>query len=293
MRDKATVLRCWLTSRFARLPTATGCIALLVSAEALAAASGTPTQSPAGGGFLLAWLVAYLTRRHAIGGWLLYFYIQLYLSLLISLFFIPKIISNLNPTEWDTAMHYVLFVLSVVPALLAEVLEAFAATKLLLARNERNLRFLRKVLVLLAAASLVSVALDVAYFSNEVAGTLDTISLVFAVIWNLYFAQAKRVQLVFVDKTWHYVEDAAPRPRAPEEKRYLWRRAALIGAITFIAALLLMGWSLGDQKPSWGILAMPSVWAVIIAGLSWFFPIRKKKLDALMSTAPKPTEAKQ
>jgi len=293
MREKARVLRCWLTSRFARLLTVTGCIALLASAEALAAASGTSTQSPAGGGLLVAWLIAYLTRRRAIGGWLLYFYLQLYMSLLLSLFFIPKIITNLNPTEWDTVLRYVLFALSVVPVLLAGLLEAFAATKLLFTRNEGNLRFLRKVLFLVLAASIVSIAVDGAYFSDNGAVALDTLTLIFAVIWNLYFAKARRVQLVFVDKAWHYEDEAPTPPRTPAEKRYLWRRCALVFAVSFVAALLLMGLSFAHEKPSWNIIALPAVCAVLIATLSWFFPIRKKKLDALLSTAPKPTELKQ
>lgn len=293
MCEKAKTVRRWLAGRISWLPVAVGSTGWLTATEALAAASGTPAQNPVGGGLFVAWAIAYLTRKRAIGGWLLYFYIQLYMSLLISLLFIPKIISNLNPTEWDGAMRYVLFILSTVPVLLAEGLEAFAATKLLFVRNEGNLRFLRKVLSVLLATSAVSFAIDITYFSEESAMVFDLITLVFAGIWYAYFAKARRVQLVFVDKAWHYVDDSTKLPRTPEVKRHLRNRAALIGVITFIVLLILMGMAMGDKKPNWDILAMPTVWAFIAAAISLFAPIRKKKLDALLNAQPKSTDMAQ
>lgn len=53
---------------------ALGVFALAISSEALAAPA-SQGQNTVGAGLFLAWAIAYLTRRRAIGGWLLYFYI--------------------------------------------------------------------------------------------------------------------------------------------------------------------------------------------------------------------------
>ncbi len=254
------------------------------------AASGTQApqaQNPVGAGLFLAWGIAYLTRRRAIGGWLLYFYIQLYLSLLVSLIFVPQIISDLSPGEWDSAIRYVLFFLSAVPVLLAEGFEAYAATKLLRTRNEANLLLLRKALVVLVVTSGASVAINVFYFSDAPSIVLDVLTFVYAAIWTAYFTKAKRVRLVFVEGKWDYAAHALPRQRTPEEKRYLRKRATIAAVATFVVFLLKMGSAIGDKKPDAGIFFVPVFCALVAAAIGWYAPIRKKKLDALLSVSVK------
>lgn len=237
MGKEAKTVRSSLVARASWVPVVIGSAAWFTATEAFAAASSTPPQNPVGGGLFVAWAIAYLTRKRAIGGWLLYFYIQLYLSLLISLVFIPGTIANLNPTKWDSALRYVLFILSTVPVLFAELAEAFAATKLLLIRTEQNLRFLRNVLAVLLATSAISLAIDLSYFSEGPTIVFDVMTLAFAGIWYAYFLKARRVQLVFVDKAWQYVDDSKKVPRTPEVKRYLRNRALLLGTVVFVALL--------------------------------------------------------
>src|SRR5262249_55954795 len=150
---------CWLDTVLL------GAFAFCVSSDAFAAPANQG-QNTVGAGLFLAWAIAYLTRRRAIGGWLLYFYIQLYLSLLISLLFLPGVIANLSPSSWDSAILYVLSFLSTVPVLLAEAFEAYAATVLLIRRNESNLRVLRFALVALAVTSGSALAIDIGYFNE-------------------------------------------------------------------------------------------------------------------------------
>ncbi len=259
-----------------------GCVAFSISGEALAAAAGTQGQNTVGGGLFLAWAIAYLTRRRAIGGWLLYFYIQLYLSLLLSLFFLPRVIANLNPSAWDSAMLYVLSFLSTVPVLLAEALEAYVATVLLFRRNESNLRFLRIALVALALSSGVSLGIDIAYFSDAPTLFFDALTFGFACIWCAYFWKAKRVRIVFVQRTWDYTSYSPPRVLAPEEKRYLLKRAAVFGSVTFVLFLLMMGSAIGDKKPDLGIFVVPIFYALVAAAIGWYAPIRKRKREALL-----------
>jgi hypothetical protein len=83
-----------------------GVFILMAANPAFAASGDTQRQPLAGGGLLVTLAIVYLSRRRAIGGWLLYFYVQLYLSLAISLIFIPQVISNLNPRQWDNSFLY-------------------------------------------------------------------------------------------------------------------------------------------------------------------------------------------
>ena len=273
-----------LASKNALHVTATvGAVGCLVPTEVFAAASGAQAQNPLGAGLFVAWGIAYLTRRRAIGGWLLYFYIQLYLSLLVSLLFIPQVISNLSPGEWDSAIRYVLFFLGTVPVLLAEGFEAYAATKLLITRNETNLRLLRRALAVLVVTSGVSLAIDIFYFSEAPSIVFDVLTFAFAAIWTAYFMKAKRVRLVFVEQAWDYAAQATQRHRSPEEKRYLRRRAALVSVITFVVLLVMMSSAIGDKKPDAGIFFVPVFYALIAAAIGWYAPIRKKKLDTLLS----------
>lgn len=262
--------------------TVLGSVALLISSEVFAAPAGSQGQNAFGAGLFLAWAIAHLTRRRAFGGWLLYFYIQLYLSLVISLLFLPRVVANLTPTAWDSARLYALFFLSTVPVVLAQVFEAFAATLLLVRRNDTSLRLLRAALIALALCGGASLSLDIAYFSDAPTLFFDGLTFGFACIWCLYFWKAKRVQMVFVERAWDYASYSAPRELAPEEKRYLLKRATIAGSITFVLLLLMMGGAVGDKKPDLGIFFVPIFYAFIAAAVGWYAPIRKAKREALL-----------
>lgn len=264
----------WLTL------TVVGLFALVLSSDVLAAAS-RQGQNTVGAGLFLALAIAYLTRRCAIGGWLLYFYIQLYLSLLISLLFLPRVFANLNPDSWDSANLYALFFLSTVPVLLAQVFEAFAATVLLARRNEGNLRVLRLALLALAISSGIALGIDTGYFSDAPTLFFDALTFGFGCIWCAYFWRAKRVRMVFIDGAWDYASYSAPRVLSPAEKRYLAKRAAIAGSVTFVLFLLMMGSAIGDKKPDAGIFVVPIFYALVAAAIGWYAPIRKRKREAL------------
>ncbi len=254
---------------------------------ALAATSGTQTQNPFAGGLLVAWAIAHFSRRRPIGGWLLYCYIQMYFSLLISLIFVPQIADNLNPSGWDSSLRYVMFFLSTVPVILAELFEVYAATRLLIQRTEANLRVVQRAMIALVVTGAISFGLDVSYFQDAVTITFDTLTLIFAVIWAIYFHRAQRVRRVFIEHSWDGSQyDVPPRKRTPEEKRYLRKRTLWWSIGTFVAFLVLMGTSLGDKKPDAGIFFVPIFYAVIAALIAWYVPIRKKKLAELGVTLP-------
>ena len=258
-----------------------GAFAFLVNSDALAASTDAPRQPVAGAGLFIAFAIAYLSRRRAIGGWLLYFYLQLYLSLLISLIFIPQVLSNLDPSQWDNSFLYVTFFLSVAPVVVVQLGEAVVATILLFKRNENNVKFMRNTLYALVITSAAALAIDIAYFSDEPAIFFDALTLVFAVIWSLYFLKARRIQMVFIDRNWSYTSYSERRALSQEDKKRLRKRAAISASVTFVLFLLLMGSTLqGEGKePDMGIFAVPLFYGVVAAIIAWYLPIKKKKTE--------------
>lgn len=243
--------------------------------EALAASSQSAGQRTFGAGLFVAWAIAYLSRRRAIGGWLLYFYIQLYLSFLFSLLFLPATFGNLRPSEWDSSKLYVLNLISTMPVLLLTAGELYAATMLLVRRSETNVKILQKVLLALAVASAIALGIDLAFFEEAATLYFDIVTFVFAVIWLAYFYKSKRVRLVFIEGKWEYEAYATKRVLTSEDRRRLRRRTLIASTVTFVVLLVLMGLSLGDKKPDAGIFFVPLFYAAIAALIAWYLPLRK------------------
>jgi len=264
-----------------------GLLWLVGLGEALAASATGQATNPASVGIFVGLAIAYLARRRAIGGWLLYYYMQLYGSFLVNLIFLNGVIANLNPSRWDSSLRYVLFLLSTAPVLLAQVSEVAAGTLLLFSRNQGNLKLLRATLLALTVTSGAALVIDVAYFSESVTLFFDALTFGFACIWFVYFWKSRRVRVVFVERAWDYAVFSPPRVLTPLERRYLAKRAGIAGFVTFVLLLLMMGSALSDKKPDAGIFVVPIFYAAIAAAIAWYAPIRNKKRDALLQSSSK------
>ncbi|MBN1547237.1 MAG: hypothetical protein JW902_11305 [Syntrophaceae bacterium] len=177
---------------------------VLFPLSACAAEASNPAFVAAPLGITLA--IAYVTRRMAIGGWLFYYYLQLYIGVLLTIAFIPAIVNNLQPTGWEDKTIYGFFVFSIVPPLLVKVLEVIFATRLLFKsqRNEKNVKTVRYVLLSSVIFSIISLVID-GYYFRENAG-LSIYAVIFASIWCLYFFYSYRVDYVLSRRTdpWNY-----------------------------------------------------------------------------------------
>jgi hypothetical protein len=135
--------------------------------------------------------------------------------------------------------------------------------------------------VALVATSAVAVLLDLIYF-HEIPAFLflsDYLTFFFAIIWISYFWKARRVRLVFIDKSWAYTSYSAIRMLGPDEKRRLRKRALITAVVTFVVFLLIAGPSLKDEQEQLDIslFSLPLFCSFIAAVIAWYLPIRKKK----------------
>ena len=124
-------------------------LVLVVSLLPFPAYAASTNLSNATASIPIALGIAYVTRRMSIGGWLFYYYLQLYGTILFTMLLSAVIVDNLQPTGWEDKALYTLFVLSVVPMYLVKALEVIFATRLLVKsqRNEKNVKVVRYILL--------------------------------------------------------------------------------------------------------------------------------------------------
>lgn len=161
-------------------------------------AQAAAPQLNGGGLALAAAIVAIVRRKHAIGGWLLYFFLQslLGLGLLLTTTHWRRYLS----TDWDDPALYFVHTLSNLSRLI--LLTAITAMTLALFRT-REWNWVAGVRLALAAyafITMVKLAVDIAYFPET--ARKDTISLAFPSVWIVYFLVSRRVHRVFKEKTW-------------------------------------------------------------------------------------------
>lgn len=158
-------------------------------------------------GALIMWYVCAKRKAQEIGGWLLCFYIQLYLGVIIALVVNLASFENYLPSTWaeDRAL-YPLYLLSAVPGMLVLAIQLVVAEKLRRSRDMRFVKALRIVLWIQLAAVAVGAVIDWAEFPDNL--PIDVLAVIWPVVWLPYFCVSKRVRRVFETRDW--VSSATP-----------------------------------------------------------------------------------
>ena len=158
--------------------------------------------------------VAYVTRRMSIGGWLFYYYLQLYANVLITVLLSFVMIDNLQPTGWEDKTLYSLFVLSIVPMFLVKAIEAIFATRLLVKsqRNEKNVKIVRYIILVSVIICATSIAINYYHFRDNV--PFSIYALITSSIWCLYFFLSYRVDYVLSHWTGLWIYDSFKEKKA-------------------------------------------------------------------------------
>src|SRR5271156_3494570 len=84
---------------------------------AVVATGGNPSTPVLPGGGIIAWIVCNGRKRNPIGGWLLFYYWQLWSGLLLSAVFFSINIQSYVPENFDSGSRFALFLASAVPGL--------------------------------------------------------------------------------------------------------------------------------------------------------------------------------
>jgi hypothetical protein len=269
---------------------------LVPVASAADASTTAATSTPSAGGLVL--LIAYLTRRREIGGWLMLYYWGLYSGAAVTLFLVASTIGNLAPGQWAAipTWRYLCAVISSLLPVAFIFAEVIAGSMLLAKRNFATLKLLRLVLIGYLLADAIAVGLNLAiYIKPWDESALNIYSAIVGSIWLAYFYVSTRVKAVFITRTWVYAGDTgkpakyAEKVRAPAEKKYRTRRSLVLGVGFFIA---VYGWytiNPGNAKnpDEVGRFIATAVIAVVFGLIGYFLPIiGKAKRDSLRGIVP-------
>ena len=180
-------------------------------ATPLLGADGTGSPTFPGGAILAIamWVACSSRKKEEIGGWLLYYYIQIYIGLIATIVFTILSAGSYNPFAWAGAPRlYVLFLVSTVPLVLLSPAELLVAERARKTRDYRWVRHLRTVLWIHLGVSFLAGAIDATWFPENL--LFDFISVLWPLIWLPYFYRSQRVERVFLRHDWLAPQEPAP-----------------------------------------------------------------------------------
>ncbi len=165
--------------------------------------------------FQLFWVWFLLrSRKQPIGGWLLYYYIGLYIWTPIDLILSLGAYQDSLPSAWPgESIHYGLYLITIWPTEILSVGELWIAHRLRKTLSWRYVPILRKLMAIKVAVGCAALAIDGAVWPDFV--FYDIISLVPVVIWLAYFHRSQRVWSVFHEGVWPPGMYSVSKPRSP------------------------------------------------------------------------------
>jgi len=157
-------------------------------------------------GVAIVALICYKAQKRAIGGWLLYYYIQLYGGTLILGIISLASISNYYPQNWADKSLYTLYLLSTIPTDIANIFEIIVASFLLSKRFRKSstVNILRAAFAFEFIFSIIGIFINLAHWKENVPSASDILGILWPGIWFFYFTFSKRVDSVFRKTDWDY-----------------------------------------------------------------------------------------
>lgn len=170
----------------------------------LVLAADTKTTAPLGGvlGALVVWWICSRRKEQPIGGWLLCFYIQLYVNAAVGIISIAASLKGYNPATWNSSPLYWLWVIAVAPRQTLFIAEVVIGSILVKKREWNWINYLKLVFGLNAAFAILAVWVDEAHFQSDLRFAFGNLG--YSIIWLLYFWLSSRVRAVFKTKQWFY-----------------------------------------------------------------------------------------
>ena len=155
---------------------------------------------------VVAAIICYFRRKEAIGGWLLFYFFQLYYGAFNSLpVFIQGIGGGWFPTSFNSSSDYLMFLLIILPTNLC-ILSEVVISILLMQHQTRDKKYVKILLIVFAVdflTSIISLPIDISN-TDYVASFISFLHVLLSALWFFYFRTSNRVKLVFVDKKWDF-----------------------------------------------------------------------------------------
>jgi hypothetical protein len=162
--------------------------------------SPSSTTTPTLPGGIIAWIVCYRARRNPIGGWLLFFYWQMYGGILMTALLFSTNIQSYVKENFDSNEKFYMFLFSVIPTLTLLLAQVAVGTILLSARTWDLLKLLRFLIGAVVLAEILSIVININYNPDNL--VFNFMTLVPETGWLAYFFNSKRVNHVFKTHDW-------------------------------------------------------------------------------------------
>jgi hypothetical protein len=180
---------------------------LVLAESGTSSTSATSRTTTPGAGLVIAYWICKSQKRKAIGGWLLFYYMQLFGGVIIYLIlfvaFSPTLRENLNIGNWNgNTTQYFLYVLSIVPTIILFVIELALGIMLLSKkfRHRKFYNFLRTTIAASLGFGVLALIIDSNYWPENIA--LDYLPIIIYAFWFLYFTFSRRVKMVIIENKW-------------------------------------------------------------------------------------------
>lgn len=151
-------------------------------------------------GGIVAWIVCNRRKREPMGGWLLFYYWQLYSGVLLTALFFVMSFQNYVPENFVEPRRYWLLIAGTVPTIILFAVQVAVATMMVSVRTWEMVRLLRTVMILELIASCLGAVVDAQVFPDNLPA--DAMVIAPQLIWLCYWFVSRRVRHVFEAHDW-------------------------------------------------------------------------------------------
>jgi hypothetical protein len=186
------------------------------------------TNAPNTSGFagcmgLILFIICYSRRLHEVGGWYLYYVIQLFIAIALFLFMNISTYSSFNPANYQNLGYYLLFLLTDLPGGIFLIGQAIIILKMV-SDSGRDWKYV-KILMLILWGDLIfstlRVVIDLKFSPSDLVFAI--MAIIWPCIWLPYFKRSKRIEKIYKTNTWgieilkHFVPDEDKNEGAEEK----------------------------------------------------------------------------
>jgi len=170
---------------------------ILQAAQATGGNGYTPTLP---GGIIILGIICNSRKKKPIGGWLLFYFWQLYAGLVVTTLQFSTNLQSYVPENFDDKHLFYLFIVSSVPLLIVYALQVAVATFLISVKTWDLVRLLRSLIMTEIVAITIAIPINAKYFPDNI--FINVYNLLLAFAWLIYFFKAQRVIHVFKTHDW-------------------------------------------------------------------------------------------
>ncbi len=157
--------------------------------------------NPFGIGGIVAWIVCAKRKDKSIGGWLLFYYWQIFAGAAFGAFLLITVgYRSYMPEIHKRPLDFWLFFISAMPSLMLLWVQAGAALMLLCVRTWDALQLLRYILMATTVFGWIGLGIDLYKFPQNV--TISAMGAIQMTVWMIYFLVSNRVERVFKYDNW-------------------------------------------------------------------------------------------